>query len=110
MPRQLLLGSSFGLVPESLRRKPAWLEPLQGHQQSGECCILKMTFRYFEYRAYFFCIFCILHAIKGNNIKICILLAYFAYVLDMAHCLPYGRTKVTKHTFQSFNNTVFAEL
>jgi hypothetical protein len=29
MPRQLLLGSSFGLVQESMRKKPAWLEPFR---------------------------------------------------------------------------------
>jgi ribonuclease HI len=28
-PRQLLLGHSFGLVPESLSRNPAWLQPLR---------------------------------------------------------------------------------
>jgi hypothetical protein len=29
MPRQLLLGSSFGLVPESLKQNPAWLQPFR---------------------------------------------------------------------------------
>ena len=28
-PRQLLLGHSFGLVPESMSRYPAWLQPLR---------------------------------------------------------------------------------
>ena len=28
-PRQLLLGHSFGLVPESMSRNPAWLQPLR---------------------------------------------------------------------------------
>ena len=29
VPRQLLLGSSFGLVPESLKKDPAWLQPFR---------------------------------------------------------------------------------
>jgi hypothetical protein len=29
MPRQLLLGPIFGLVPENMRRNPPWLQPLR---------------------------------------------------------------------------------
>ena len=29
IPRQLLLGHSFELVPESMSRNPAWLQPLR---------------------------------------------------------------------------------
>jgi hypothetical protein len=29
MPQQLLLGPSFGLVPEHMRRNPPWLQPFR---------------------------------------------------------------------------------
>jgi hypothetical protein len=37
LPRQLLLGSSFGLVPESMRKKPAWLEPFRRAIRVVDC-------------------------------------------------------------------------
>jgi hypothetical protein len=37
LPRQLLLGSSFGLVPESMRKKPAWLEPFRRALRVVDC-------------------------------------------------------------------------
>jgi hypothetical protein len=37
MPRQLLLGSSFGLVPEIMRKKPAWLEPFRRARRVVDC-------------------------------------------------------------------------
>jgi hypothetical protein len=37
MPRQLLLGSSFGLVQESMRKKPAWLGPFRRPLRVVDC-------------------------------------------------------------------------
>ncbi len=37
MPRQLLLGSSFGLVPENMRRNPPWLQPLRRALGMADC-------------------------------------------------------------------------
>jgi hypothetical protein len=37
LPRQLLLGSSFELVPESMRKKPAWLEPFRKALRVVDC-------------------------------------------------------------------------
>jgi hypothetical protein len=37
LPRQLLLGSSFRLVPESMRKKSAWLEPFRRALRVVDC-------------------------------------------------------------------------
>jgi hypothetical protein len=37
MPRQLLLGSSFGLVPENMRKNPPWLQPLRRALDTADC-------------------------------------------------------------------------
>jgi hypothetical protein len=40
MPRQLLFGPSFGLVPENMRRNPPWLQPLRRALGTADCKLL----------------------------------------------------------------------